>query len=134
MPWHWEPMKDVTSCDKLRGGAHIPRSADFRMGKPAHAKSFAFWTIPFVVFTALFTFLGYVWFDEYWWFGLIGGAILGIIFGIILVLIMRKANKNVKFQYGASNYVRKNSFAINYRKSIYLYSKLTKTPRPQDKK
>ena len=18
MPWHWEPMKDVTSCDKLR--------------------------------------------------------------------------------------------------------------------
>ena len=23
MPWHWEPMKDVTSCDKLRGGANI---------------------------------------------------------------------------------------------------------------
>ena len=19
MPWHWEPMKDVVSCDKLRG-------------------------------------------------------------------------------------------------------------------
>ena len=19
MPWHWEPMKDVISCDKLRG-------------------------------------------------------------------------------------------------------------------
>ena len=23
MPWHWEPMKDVTSCEKLRGGANI---------------------------------------------------------------------------------------------------------------
>ena len=22
MPWHQEPMKDVTSCDKLRGGAN----------------------------------------------------------------------------------------------------------------
>ena len=23
MPWHWEPTKDVTSCEKLRGGANI---------------------------------------------------------------------------------------------------------------
>ena len=23
MPWHWEPKKDVTSCDKLRAGANI---------------------------------------------------------------------------------------------------------------
>ena len=23
MPWHLEPMKDVTSCDKPRGGANI---------------------------------------------------------------------------------------------------------------
>ena len=22
MPWHQEPMKDVISCDKLRGGAN----------------------------------------------------------------------------------------------------------------
>ncbi len=31
MPWHWEPKKDVTSCDKLRAGANIRSSADFRM-------------------------------------------------------------------------------------------------------
>ena len=31
MPWHQEPMKDVTSCDKLRGAANKLRSADFRM-------------------------------------------------------------------------------------------------------
>ena len=22
MPWHWEPMKDVISCDKPRGAAN----------------------------------------------------------------------------------------------------------------
>ena len=35
MPWHWEPMKDVISCEKLRGGANIHWSGDFRMGKPS---------------------------------------------------------------------------------------------------
>ena len=34
MPWHKKSMKDVTSCDKLRVGAHNLRSADFRMGEP----------------------------------------------------------------------------------------------------
>ena len=34
MPWHQEPMKDVISCDKLRGAANELRSGDFRMGKP----------------------------------------------------------------------------------------------------
>ena len=34
MPWHWEPMKDVISCEKLRLGANILRPADIRMGKP----------------------------------------------------------------------------------------------------
>ena len=34
MPWHWEPMKDVISCEKLRGGANIHRSGDIWMGKP----------------------------------------------------------------------------------------------------
>ncbi len=24
MPWHWEPMKDATSCEKLRGAANEP--------------------------------------------------------------------------------------------------------------
>ena len=37
MPWHQEPTKDVTSCDKLRLGANIHRPADFRMGKPGKA-------------------------------------------------------------------------------------------------
>ena len=35
MPWLSEAKKDVTSCEKPRGGANIPRSADVRMGEPA---------------------------------------------------------------------------------------------------
>ena len=31
MPWLSEAMKDVTSCDKFRGGANIPWSEDFPM-------------------------------------------------------------------------------------------------------
>ena len=31
MPWHPEPMKDVVSCEKLRGAASGHRSVDIRM-------------------------------------------------------------------------------------------------------
>ncbi len=31
MPWHMAPKKDVVSCEKLRGGANILKSADIRM-------------------------------------------------------------------------------------------------------
>ncbi len=34
MPWHGQAMKDVISCDKLRGAANKLRSADLRMGQP----------------------------------------------------------------------------------------------------
>ena len=34
MPRLSEAMKDVISCDKLRGFANRTRSADFRMGEP----------------------------------------------------------------------------------------------------
>ena len=31
MPWHQEPMKDVTSCEKFRGAANKRRSGNIRM-------------------------------------------------------------------------------------------------------
>ncbi len=34
MPWQLEAMKDVVTCDKLRGVGNRLRSGDFRMGKP----------------------------------------------------------------------------------------------------
>ena len=61
------------------------------------------------------------------------GAIFAIVIATVIVLAMRSKCKNVKFQYGASNYVRDNSFGINYRKSIYLYSRVSKTRRAQNK-
>ena len=39
MPGLSEAKKDVTSCDKPRGGANGRRSADFRMGEPNDWKS-----------------------------------------------------------------------------------------------
>ena len=39
MPWHQQAMKDVVSCDKLRGVANILRSGDFRMGEPSGPNS-----------------------------------------------------------------------------------------------
>ena len=38
MPWHQEPMKDVISCEKLRGAANKRRSEDIRMGQPDRLK------------------------------------------------------------------------------------------------
>ena len=38
MPWRRLAMKDVTSCEKLRGAANKRRSGDFRMGKPDTVK------------------------------------------------------------------------------------------------
>ena len=34
MPWHRKTMKDVITCDKLRGVGYELRSVDFRMGEP----------------------------------------------------------------------------------------------------
>ena len=35
MPWHQEPMKDATNCEKPRGAVNKPRSVGVRMGKPS---------------------------------------------------------------------------------------------------
>ena len=45
MPWHQEPMKDVISCDKLRGAANKQWSGDFRMGKPSMSSHGNVWWI-----------------------------------------------------------------------------------------
>lgn len=39
MPRLSEAKKDVISCDKLRGLAHMSQSADFRMGQPVMLKT-----------------------------------------------------------------------------------------------
>ena len=86
-----------------------------------------FWFIFFAVITGAVFGIGAI--LEYFIESLIAGAILGEIIATVILLAMRKKNKNVKFQYGASPYVREGSFHIELRKDIFLYRKITKTAR-----
>ncbi len=90
-------------------------------------KFFLFWMLFFAVGVGLGALLGLL--IESIWIGLLIGAVVGIIMATAILLGMRKKNKNVQFQYGAANYVRPNTFNIDYRKSLFLYSKVTKTKR-----
>jgi len=39
MPWHQEPKKDATSCDKLRGGANSRNIRRYPNGETLYRKS-----------------------------------------------------------------------------------------------
>ena len=90
-------------------------------------KFMMFWGIFFLGITAVVFGIGAL--MEYLVEGLIAGAIMGAIIATVICLAMRRKNKNVKFQYGASPYVREGSFHILLRKDIFLYRKITKTSR-----
>ena len=91
------------------------------------AKFMMFWGIFFLGITAVIFAIGAL--MQYFIEGLIAGAIMGIILATVITLSMKRKNKNVKFQYGASPYVRENSFRILLRKDIFLYRKIYKTAR-----
>ena len=95
------------------------------------AKFAMFWSIFFLAITAVFFGIGAL--IEYAVAGLIAGAIIGIIVSTIILLAMRRTNKNVQFQYGASSYVRPGSYRIDTRKDIYLYRKVYKSRRASSK-
>ena len=92
-----------------------------------------FWFIFFVLIAGLIFGVGALMGQEYLIPGLFAGLILGAIVSTVILLTMRKKNKNVKFQYGASPYVREGSFHILLRKDIFLYRKISKTARPKSK-
>ena len=50
MPWHWEPMKDVISCEKLWVGANIHLITDVRMRKLRSWKKTAYLYMSKVVY------------------------------------------------------------------------------------
>ena len=95
-------------------------------------KSFLFWFIFFLVLTGIGVGVGAL--IDFIWAGLIAGAVIGIIVASCVLAGMRKANKNVQFQSGAANYVRPDSFRITDRKDMYLYSKVSKSKRPEANK
>lgn len=96
------------------------------------AKAILFWLLFFVVTAGAFFGLFYL-FTEEILYGILAGAIAGVVVATIILVIMTRQNHNVKFQYGAANYVRNNSLNIENRKEIYLYRRITKTRRSSSK-
>ena len=90
-----------------------------------------FWLLFFALVMGAITGIGAA--VEYLIEGLIIGGVVGALVSTIILLTMRKANKNVAFQKGASQYVREGSFEITKRKSIYLYKTVSKTRRSNSK-
>ena len=65
--------------------------------------------------------------------GILAGVFMGALMATIILLIMRRANRAVRFQYGAANYVREDSLHIDTRREIFLYRRVTKTKRASSK-
>ena len=95
-------------------------------------KAILFWSLFFLGITALFIGIGAI--AQYLVPFLVAGLIFGAGVASIILAVMVKKNKNVSFQYGASSYVRNNSFHILGRKDIFLYSEVKKTARPTSDK
>ena len=91
------------------------------------AKVMLFWSIFFALFVGFGAGIGAI--VENIVVGLIIGGVAGAIFSSIILFGMSRTNKNVRFQYGASSYVRNGSYHIDFRKDIYLYSQVSKTAR-----
>ena len=94
-------------------------------------KAFLFWFLFFLAFMALCVGIGAI--AQNIVAGLIAGAVVGAVAATGIVGVMVGKNKNVKFQYGASSYVRKDSFQIHSRRDLYLYRRIDKTPHPTAK-
>ena len=91
-------------------------------------KAILFWFLSFLVLGGAFLGITVLAGAEFL-IALIVGLVVGAAFATIIFFILRKMNKPVQFQYGASNYVRPNSLQIRERKEIFLYRKVTKTKR-----
>ena len=57
---------------------------------------------------------------------------IGLVAGIITVLILINQLKSVKSAKNASVYVESGSFALTEKRDVYLYSTVTKIPKPKN--
>ena len=69
----------------------------------------------------------------------IGKAVLisigvGLVISLIVTGIMRSKMKSVRFERAAKNYIRPGSMKLLRSHDMYLYSHVTKTPKPQNNK
>ena len=59
-------------------------------------------------------------------------VIIGFVFALVIVLVMKSQLKSVKFQENASVYVKRGSMNITHSRDLFLYSRITRTPKPKD--
>lgn len=117
--WNNESFRFAVNGQTGKIAGNLPISA---------AKSFLFWFLIFLLSGGIVTgIVGAIASD--WLIAGIAGAIFGIIVASGAIVKMRRVNKNVRFQYGAYQYIRQGSLNITERKSIYLYKTVSKSRR-----
>ena len=57
---------------------------------------------------------------------------VGLIVALIAMSIMKRGMKSVKMQSTAADYVRAGSFSLSESRDVFLYTTVSKTPRPKD--
>ena len=58
--------------------------------------------------------------------------IIGFAFALVIVLVMKSQLKSVAFKENASEYVKRGSMNLTHSRDLYLYSRVTRTPKPKD--
>ena len=73
--------------------------------------------------------------DEHFNFPILRNAVIALIVAVIVALItveaMRSKLKSVRWQNNARQYVREGSFKLTRSRDLYLYSTVTRVPRPK---
>ncbi len=120
--WKEKPYRFAVNGQTGKIAGNLPVSA---------GKAFGFWSLFFLIFVGICTGIGAI--AQNVLIGLIVGLIIGAIVASGILAGMISKNKNVRFQYGASSYVRNNSFHIYSRRDIYLYRQVSKSARSTGK-
>ncbi len=68
-------------------------------------------------------------FDNSW---ILIAFVVGVIIGLIGVFIMKSQLKSVRFQAAAHHYEKKDTFVLTEQRDVYLYSTVTKIPKPKN--
>lgn len=58
--------------------------------------------------------------------------VIGLIVAAITILVMRSSMNTAKLQKGAANYMKDGSFHLRQRSDVFLYSRVTRVPRPKN--
>ncbi len=63
---------------------------------------------------------------------IVAALVIGIVIAFIVVLVMKSQLKTVRFQPAANSYVKNDSMNVTQHRDIFLYSTVTRTPKPKN--